>query len=95
MPPAILRLKSPAHLVRCVRCACVLHGAIVDAFDLLTLGQYLQPTRNHLPVARWVHPTEFKIYREWALDAGFRDVASGPLVRSSYRADELARAVSP
>lgn len=63
--------------------------------DLLTLGQYLQPTRNHFPVARWVHPSEFKIYREWALDAGFRDVASGPLVRSSYRADELARAVSP
>ena len=61
--------------------------------DLLTLGQYLQPTRNHLPVARWVHPREFDTYRQWAMAAGFRDVTSGPLVRSSYRADELARRV--
>ena len=69
-----------------------LRGAGVD---LLTLGQYLQPTRNHLPVERWVHPDEFAAYRQWGLDAGFVDVASGPLVRSSYRADELARAVAP
>ena len=61
--------------------------------DLLTLGQYLQPTRRHLPVARWVHPDEFGRYRLWGLETGFREVASGPLVRSSYRADELARAV--
>ena len=61
--------------------------------DLLTLGQYLQPTRNHLRVARWVHPGEFDEYRLWGLDAGFREVAAGPLVRSSYRADELAKAV--
>ena len=61
--------------------------------ELLTLGQYLQPTRNHLPVARWVHPTEFDGYRQRGLEAGFREVASGPLVRSSYRADELAKAV--
>ena len=60
--------------------------------ELLTLGQYLQPTRNHLPVARWVHPIEFDEYRQWGLEAGFREVASGPLVRSSYRADELASA---
>jgi len=63
--------------------------------DLLTLGQYLQPTRHHLPVSRWVHPDEFDKYRQWALDVGFREVASGPLVRSSYRADELAKAVTP
>ena len=63
--------------------------------DLLTLGQYLQPTPNHLPVERWVHPDEFARYREWALEAGFAEVASGPLVRSSYRADELAQGVSP
>ena len=63
--------------------------------DLLTLGQYLQPTRNHLRVARWVHPDEFDEYRRWGLDAGFREVAAGPLVRSSYRADELAKAVVP
>lgn len=61
--------------------------------DLLTLGQYLQPTRHHLPVARWVRPDEFDEYREWALAEGFHEVASGPLVRSSYRADQLARAV--
>lgn len=60
--------------------------------DLLTLGQYLQPTRNHLPVARWVRPEQFDDYRQWGLDAGFQEVAAGPLVRSSYRADELARA---
>ena len=63
--------------------------------DLLTLGQYLQPTRNHLRVARWVHPDEFDEYRRWGLDEGFREVAAGPLVRSSYRADELAKAVAP
>ena len=61
--------------------------------DLLTLGQYLQPTRHHLPIERWVRPQQFDDYRRWALDAGFREVASGPLVRSSYRADQLARAV--
>ena len=62
--------------------------------DLLTLGQYLQPTRNHLPVLRWVHPDEFETYRQWGLAIGFRDVAAGPLVRSSYRADRLAGAVA-
>ena len=55
--------------------------------DLLTLGQYLQPTRHHLPVRRWVHPDQFALYREWGLARGFVEVASGPLVRSSYRAD--------
>ncbi len=62
--------------------------------DLLTLGQYLQPTRHHLPVMRWVHPSEFDTYRRWGLAAGFREVAAGPLVRSSYRADELAKAAT-
>ena len=59
--------------------------------DLLTLGQYLQPTRNHVPVARWIPPEEFDAHRRWALNAGFREVAAGPLVRSSYRADKLAQ----
>ncbi len=76
-----------------------IRAAMVDlrrhGVDLLTLGQYLQPTRNHLRVARWVHPDEFDEYRVWGLDAGFREVAAGPLVRSSYRADELAKAVAP
>jgi len=57
--------------------------------DVLTLGQYLRPTRNHLPVERWVHPEEFEHYRQIGLELGFREVASGPLVRSSYRADRI------
>ena len=57
--------------------------------DVLTLGQYLQPTRNHYPVARFVTPEEFKQYRDWGLEKGFFEVASGPMVRSSYRADRI------
>ena len=57
--------------------------------DVLTLGQYLRPTLNHLPVERWVHPDEFDTYREWGLARGFTEVAAGPLVRSSYRADRI------
>jgi lipoyl synthase len=55
--------------------------------DILTLGQYLRPTLNHLPIERWVAPEEFERYREWALDKGFLECVSGPLVRSSYRAE--------
>jgi len=55
--------------------------------DILTLGQYLRPTMNHLPVERWVTPEEFERYREWALAKGFLECVSGPLVRSSYRAE--------
>ena len=54
--------------------------------DLLTLGQYLQPTARHLPVERFVSPEQFDRYRDWALARGFRECVSGPLVRSSYRA---------
>ncbi len=57
--------------------------------DILTLGQYLQPTRNHLPVRRWVSPEEFNRFREIGLEKGFMEVAAGPLVRSSYRADRV------
>ena len=57
--------------------------------DIVTLGQYLRPTANHLPVERWVTPDQFAQYREWGLDMGFLEVASGPLVRSSYRADKV------
>jgi lipoic acid synthetase len=57
---------------------------------LLTLGQYLQPSPKHLPVARWVTPAEFDAWAERARAQGFRDVASGPLVRSSYHAERLA-----
>ncbi|HEX2583946.1 MAG TPA: lipoyl synthase, partial [Steroidobacteraceae bacterium] len=55
--------------------------------DILTLGQYLRPTMNHLPIERWVTPEEFAQYREWALSKGFLECVSGPLVRSSYRAE--------
>jgi len=60
--------------------------------DLLTLGQYLRPTVNHLPVARFVAPAEFERYRAAALERGFLECVAGPLVRSSYRAEQaLAR----
>lgn len=55
--------------------------------NVLTLGQYLQPTKNHLPVDRFVHPTEFDEYRRIGLEMGFDVVESGPLVRSSYHAE--------
>ncbi|MNN17069.1 Lipoyl synthase [compost metagenome] len=56
--------------------------------DMLTLGQYLQPSRSHLPVQRFVHPDTFAWFAEQGLAMGFRNVASGPLVRSSYHADQ-------
>jgi lipoic acid synthetase len=60
--------------------------------DVLTLGQYLRPTPNHLPVERFVAPQEFDRYRDLALEIGFLECVSGPLVRSSYRAEQaLAR----
>jgi lipoic acid synthetase len=63
--------------------------------DILTIGQYLQPTRNHLPVSRWVTPAQFDEYRNEALAAGFKVVESGPLVRSSYHAEEQAERLHP
>jgi lipoic acid synthetase len=57
--------------------------------DIVTLGQYLRPTANHLPIDRWVPPEQFAQYREQGLAMGFTEVASGPLVRSSYRADRV------
>ena len=56
--------------------------------DILTLGQYLRPTVNHLPVDRFVTPEQFQQYRAWGLARGFRECVSGPLVRSSYRAEQ-------
>ena len=57
--------------------------------DIVTLGQYLQPTQQNLPVERYYTPQEFAEYRDHAYSLGFRHVASGPLVRSSYRAERL------
>jgi lipoic acid synthetase len=56
--------------------------------SMLTLGQYLQPTRHHLPVVRYVEPSEFASLREAGLKLGFAHVEAGPLVRSSYHAAE-------
>ncbi|MCC5813030.1 MAG: lipoyl synthase [Ectothiorhodospiraceae bacterium] len=57
--------------------------------DIVTFGQYLRPTVNHLPVERYVTPEQFAEYRRWGLEMGFLEVVSGPLVRSSYRADQV------
>ena len=56
--------------------------------DILTIGQYLQPSKDHTPIDRWVHPDEFARWKQRALEVGIRHVESGPMVRSSYRADE-------
>ncbi len=61
--------------------------------DILTIGQYLQPSRNHLPVERFYTPEEFQQLEEYGLELGFRWVESGPLVRSSYHAAEQVRAL--
>ena len=58
--------------------------------DMLTLGQYLQATRSHLPVLRYIEPARFKQFEQEALAMGFRHAACGPLVRSSYHADQQA-----
>ena len=60
---------------------------IKNKVDILTLGQYLRPTLNHMPIERWVTPEEFETYREIGLRKGFLEVVSGPMVRSSYRAE--------
>jgi lipoic acid synthetase len=57
--------------------------------DLLTIGQYLQPSKIHAPVRKYYTPLEFKHLKRIALDFGFRDVESGPLVRSSYKAHQM------
>jgi lipoyl synthase len=62
--------------------------------DIITIGQYLQPTRNHLPINRWVHPDQFAMFRREALTRGFKVCESGPLVRSSYHAEEQAAMLS-
>jgi lipoic acid synthetase len=62
--------------------------------DVVTIGQYLQPSPRHAPIARWVHPDEFRWLREQGEALGFGSVFSGPLVRSSYRADEQRHAAA-
>ena len=70
----------------------VMHDLKRHQVDMVTIGQYLQPTKGHLPVHRYVHPDQFRRFEEIGLAIGFKHVASGPLVRSSYHADEQAGA---
>jgi lipoic acid synthetase len=65
-----------------------LDDLIAVGVDIITLGQYLQPTTRHLPVQRYVKPEEFAEFKTLALAKGFRYVESGPLVRSSYHAEQ-------
>ena len=67
-------------------------GEISDiGVSIFNIGQYLQPTKGHLPVDRFVHPDQFKDYKEYGLQLGFKVVESAPLVRSSYHADEQVK----
>jgi len=65
-----------------------MHDLAAQGTDILTLGQYLQPTREHLPIVRYIHPDEFADYKKMGEQMGFAHVESGPLVRSSYHAFE-------
>jgi lipoic acid synthetase len=67
----------------------VMHDLRNAECSILTLGQYLQPRKNKLPVERYIHPYEFESFRKEALSLGFRHVAAGPLVRSSYHAKQF------
>jgi lipoyl synthase len=75
--------ETEEELLQCM------HDLREAAVDILTLGQYLQPTLNHYPIARYVTPLEFDRYRQWGLDKGFLEVVSGVFVRSSYRAEQV------
>jgi lipoic acid synthetase len=67
----------------------LMDDCIASKVDILTLGQYMQPTKHHLAIDRFVSPDRFEYYRELGLSKGFLEVASGPMVRSSYRADRV------
>jgi len=71
----------------------LMHDLVEHGCDILTIGQYLQPTKMHLPVDRFVTLDEFNMYKEEGLKMGFKIVESSPLVRSSYHADKHARAL--
>ena len=70
----------------------VLNDLVAIGCEILTLGQYLQPTPDHLPVVRWVHPDEFATWKRRSEQRGLRHVESGPLVRSSYHAEKQVHA---
>jgi lipoic acid synthetase len=66
----------------------VLKDMVAVGVDILTIGQYLQPTQEHQPIDRWVTPEEFERWKDYALELGFGVCESGPMIRSSYHADE-------
>jgi lipoic acid synthetase len=70
-----------------------LRDIAADRLDILTLGQYLRPSAQHLPLYRWVSPDDFARWKQFGLGLGFRVVESGPLVRSSYHADEQSESL--
>ena len=70
----------------------VLDDLVAIGCQILTLGQYMQPTAEHLPVERWVHPDEFAKWKDVGESKGIRHVESGPLVRSSYHAEKQVHA---
>jgi lipoic acid synthetase len=72
-----------------------IHDLAGDGLDILTLGQYLRPSPRHRPVYRWVAPEEFTRWKEAGLSLGIRVVESGPMVRSSYHADEQSATLAP
>ena len=69
----------------------VMRDLRIHDVEMLTIGQYLQPSKHHLPVARFVHPDEFRMFEQEAASMGFVHAACGPMVRSSYHADAQAR----
>ncbi len=75
--------------------AATLRDMAADKLDILTIGQYLRPSAQHLPLYRWVTPEEFAHWKRFSLELGFKVVESGPLVRSSYHADEQSDALVP
>jgi lipoic acid synthetase len=66
----------------------VLRDMAAEGVDILTIGQYLQPSGDHQPIDRWVTPEEFEEWKQFALELGFGVCESGPMIRSSYHADE-------
>jgi lipoic acid synthetase len=72
----------------------VMHDLAQCGVDILTVGQYLAPGKQYLPIRRYYTPEEFDLIRDRGLEMGFKWVESGPLVRSSYRADEQVRTLS-
>ena len=71
-----------------------LHDMRAHDIDMVTLGQYLQPSKKHLPIERYYSPEEFAEFNRIGMELGFKWVESGPLVRSSYHAEQQVRALS-